>query len=356
MATAGPDESAMTEPPQPGPRYAFEEPIAFADPTEIARGVYWLRMPLPFALDHINLWLIDAGPSWLLIDTGLNTGTTRRHWETLLRGPIGDKPIGRILCTHFHPDHAGLAGWLGERTRADLMMTRQEWLMGRLLTSDASAATEAHNTEFYRRTGLDVSDGGENPVSVRSFAAVTSPFPRDFVRIVDGGAIEAGTANWRVMVGKGHAPEHACLYSTRHNVLISGDQVLPKITTNISVSPFEPDGNPLAEFLGSLDLFASLPDDVLVLPSHGIPFRGLHDRIGSLRRHHDERLQALATDLKPGMCVAEAATILFPHVDDPVDLRFAAGETAAHLNHLAAGGALGRRTAVDGVWRFEPLR
>ncbi|MBM3518528.1 MAG: MBL fold metallo-hydrolase, partial [Alphaproteobacteria bacterium] len=319
-------------------------------------GVQWLRLPLPFArLDHINVWLLADGDGLTLVDTGIRSRTSQAVWEEILAGPLAGQHITRLIVTHFHPDHCGLAGWLAERFGVRLWMPRTEWLMARTLTLDAANSVPDEVLAFYHRLGF-------TPDMLAAFRAagysqyrrgVHEP-PRSYRRIQDGEDIAIGDQLWRVIVGRGHAPEHACLYCGAHGVLIGGDQVLATITPHIGVYANEPDGDPLGEYLDSLAVFRPLPQDTLVLPSHLLPYRGLHTRLDQLRAHHDDRLRFLLAALTAPRTAVDLVPALFGRkLQEPADWYFAVGETLSHLNRLAATAAAVRATDTAGVWRWH---
>jgi len=333
--------------------YAVKAPPPFGQPTPVAPGVHWLRMPLPFKLDHVNLWLIDDGEGWTLVDTGIADRPTKELWQGVFRDFLRSAPARRLIVTHFHPDHTGLAGWLMDQLGSRLWMTRQEWLTARLLSLDNSEETGRSLLNFFRLAGLD-GDRIDNAGLLNfNYTRRVSPLPRHFRAIGDGEEIEIGGRVWRVIIGRGHAPEHACLYSPSLGILISGDQILPRISTNVSVSPAEPDGNPLADFLASLRSLAELPESTLVLPSHGLPFRGHRARVGDLLAHHEDRLDQLRTRMVGAMTAVEALPLLFERALDSHELRFAIGETLAHLTYLVRSGEIDRELSAEEPWRFR---
>lgn len=340
--------------------YPFADTLpAPASRLEVAPGVYWLRMPLPFALDHINLWLVRdvfrGRDGWTVIDCGVATDTIRGHWETLFADGLDGLPIVRVLCTHTHPDHVGLAGWLTDRFDAPLWMTLGEYTMGRILSVEMPGSDPLARVRHYRRHGL-----GEGPMldalgaRARShFPSLVPSMPQSFRRIRDGESIRIGERDWRVIVGHGHSPEHAALWSAADRLLVSGDMVLPRISTNVSVFELEPEADSLTAYLDSLGRFEPLPDDALVLPSHGRPFRGLHRRIAQLRAHHDERLALVRTACaERPRHAAETVPIVFGREFDAHQMMFALGESLAHLHALWYDGTLARETGEDGVIRF----
>ena len=326
---------------------------------EVAPGVHWLRMPLPFALDHINLWLLRDSfrgrDGWTAIDCGAATDETRALWERLFAEGLDGLPVVRVLCTHMHPDHVGLARMLTDRFDAPLWMTRGEYCTGRILSVRMPGSDPDAGVRHYRRHGIP--DGPQLELlgqRVRGhFPALVPSMPQSYRRIIDGETIRIGARTWRVIEGTGHSPEHAALHCEDGALLISGDMVLPRISTNVSVFDLEPEADALSWYLASLHRFEPLPADTLVLPSHGRPFRGLHRRIEQLREHHDERLAVvLAACRERPRHAAEVVPILFGREFDAHQTMFALGKSLAHLHHLWYAGTLQRTVGDDGVIRF----
>jgi glyoxylase-like metal-dependent hydrolase (beta-lactamase superfamily II) len=336
------------------PVYPFET-IGFGDHMEVHPGIHWVRMPLPFALNHVNLWLIEDGEGWTVVDTGYNTEETRDFWDKALARILRGRPITRIIVTHFHPDHLGLAGWFAEKWRAMLWMTYAEWLQAHLGASNSVTHDMDRWVDFFIQNGLDEVRGASYRASRTDFGQIMAPIPVTLHRISDNDVFTINGHAWRVITGGGHSPNHACLYCPALNVLISGDQVLPRITTNISLWFTEPDGDPLRLFLTSFDKFRSLPEDVLVLPSHNRPFRGLFPRFDALRAHHAERLDHVVAACANARTAAEIIPQLFNRPLDDHQLGFAMGESLSHLNYLVNEGRLRRFHGSDGKIRYERL-
>lgn len=325
--------------------------------TEVADGILWVRMPIPIpGLDYINLWLLADGDGWTIVDTGLATDTIRDAWEAVFATHLDGRPVSRVICTHFHPDHLGQAGWLTGRWDVDLWMTLGEWSFGRMLYLDAKAELPADVVAFYRRAGFDAAlIEAYKARGYNHFQKAVSEIPRSYRRIVDGERIVIGGHEWQVIIGRGHSPEHACLYCADRKLLISGDQVLPNISPHIGVYPGEPDANPLGYYLDSLPRFKPLPEDVLVLPAHNDPFFGLHERLDALAHHHDTRLEALlAACAEP-----QTAVTVLPHIFrrklEGANVVLATGEGMAHLHYLMARGLIGRELDDDGVYRYRTI-
>ncbi len=318
----------------------------------VAPGVLWLRMPLPFALDHINLWLLEDGPGWTIVDTGYAMPQTRAAWEQIFAEQLGGRPVVRIIATHFHPDHIGLAGWLAERWQAPLWTTEKEWLHARVM-SLGNTDFAPQRRDFARRAGLDAASSELFAEHQASYRRGVPSVPPSFHRIADMTGVAIGGRDWRVVVGEGHAPELACLYCAEIGVLISSDQVLPRISPNVSVQPHEPDGDPLARFLASLvKLRAAVPPETFVLPSHNLPFYGLHARIDALGDHHRARCAEILAACRRPHSAVDLLPLLFRRPLDRHQTAFALGEALAHLHYLAELGALEREFGDDRVDRF----
>ena len=263
---------------------------------EVAPGVNWLRMPLPFALNHINLWLLDDGDGWTIVDTGLASDETRQLWEQIFDDCLDGRPVTRVIVTHMHPDHVGLAGWLTERWNVDLWMSRSEYMMCRMLVADTGQPAPAEGIDFYRAAGFDTPSIEHYQEVFGQFGSMVEALPQSFHRLHDGDRLTISGHEWHILVGSGHSPEHAFLLCPELEVLISGDQILPRISSNVSVWPTEPSANPLQDWIDSChDLIHQVPADVLVLPAHGDPFRRANTRLAQLIRHHEESLEALQT-------------------------------------------------------------
>ncbi len=314
----------------------------------IADGVGWTRLPVPGPLNHINIWVLEDGDGVALVDTGLAIPSSRAAWEALFAGPLAGRTVTRVIVTHFHPDHIGLAGWLTQRFGVRLWMTRGEWLFARMLAADFRDAPPVDQLAYWRAAGWS-----EEAITAEAangwgrFASAVSPVPVSFIRMEDGDTIRIGARDWRVVTGSGHSPEHACLVDEAGKLMIAGDQVLPRITSNVSLSLSEPEADPLGDWLASIVKLGTLPDDLLVLPAHGEPFTGLHARLDRLADGHRDRLDALHAHLAEPRRAVDCFGILFARaVGDHVGL--ATGEALAHLRHLEAEGRAVREVR-DGV-------
>ncbi|BDI03413.1 MBL fold metallo-hydrolase [Sphaerotilus microaerophilus] len=333
---------------------------------EVAPGVRWLSMKLPFALDHINLWLLrdelDGRAGWTIVDCGITTESTREAWEQVFASAeLEGLPVLRVIVTHMHPDHLGLAHWLCERWSTPeqpcrLWISATDWNAGRMASQTTTGFGGDAAAAFFCGHGL-VDPEAVARVRSRSnyYATMVPQVPAQFRRLMDGQALRIGVHEWRCWAGHGHSPEHISLHCEALGLLISGDMVLPRISTNISVIDLEPEGNPLPLYLASLERLRALPAGTFVLPSHGKPFTGLHARIDQLVAHHDERLaEVVALCAQAPASAADVLPVMFKRVLDLHQTTFAMGEAVAHLNALWLGGQLRRERGADGIWRFAP--
>jgi glyoxylase-like metal-dependent hydrolase (beta-lactamase superfamily II) len=327
---------------------------------DIAPGVRWVRQPLPFALDHINLWLLrdrfEGRDGWTVIDCGIASATAQDQWRRVIADELDGLPIVRIVCTHMHPDHLGNAAWL-QRAMPEpvppLWMTLGEYAMGRVLQAALPGTDGPGIVAHYRAHGL-VDEAAIASLGERTgyFQKLVPDMPVTFRRIADGETIAIGGRGWRVITGFGHSPEHASLYAEEIGVLISGDMLLRKISSNVSVHAIEPEANPVQQFVDSIDRFAPLPEGTRVLPSHGRPFERMHRRIEQLHEHHDARLAEVLAACATPQTAADIVPVMFRRPLDSHQLFFAFGEALAHLHALWYRGALVREHGGDGVYRF----
>jgi glyoxylase-like metal-dependent hydrolase (beta-lactamase superfamily II) len=331
--------------------YPFLSTPAPGEALDVAPGVQWLRMRLPMAgLNHINVWGLADGEGWTLVDTGMQTADTSADWQSALAGAFQGRPVARVICTHMHPDHVGMAGWLTRQHRCRLWMTRLEYVICRMLVADTGREAPADGVRFYRSAGWDEAALEHYQARFGGFGRAVHALPDSYRRIVDGEALDVGGQTWRAVVGRGHSPEHLCLYAPELKVLISGDQVLPRITSNVSVFPTEPEADPLSEWLESLaSIKGRVPDDVLVLPSHNEPFRGLHARLDALIKGHEERLARVHGELAQSKRAVDVFSALFRRRVGIDMLGFATGESIAHLNCLIGRGLAVREVDASGI-------
>jgi len=334
-----------------------------AQAVSVADGVRWIRMPLPFQLDHINLWLLrdefNGKQGWTVVDCGVSRDEVKQLWEEVFEQALEGLPILRVIVTHMHPDHMGLAYWLCERWQAPLWTTMTEFMTARLWSrppdGDNAAGGVAGQSavEHFARHGLqDESMKEQIRQRARYYPSHVPDVPAQYRRLMDNDRVVIGGREWRVIVGYGHSPEHASLYCDTLHVLISGDMLLPRISTNVSVFDYEPEANPLPLYLKSLKRFDNLPEDTLVLPSHGRPFRGMHERIAQQHAHHADRLEEVLMSCRLPASAAEIVPIMFKRQLDAHQLSFALGEALAHLHALYFEGKLTRQLDDDGIYRF----
>jgi len=330
---------------------------------EVAPGVRWIRMALPFALDHINLWLLrdelDGREGWTVIDCCITRDEAKAQWEQVFASSLEGLPILRVLVTHMHPDHIGLAHWLCERWSTPehpcrLWISATDYNVARMASQSTIGFGGEAAAEFFRSHGLADPDALDK-IRARSsyYPGMVPAVPRTFRRMQDGDVLRIGGRPWECISGYGHAPEHIALYCPELRLLVSGDMVLPRISTNISVYDIEPESDPLRQFLQSIDKFRRLPADTLVLPSHGKPFTGLHRRIDQLHEHHRDRLaEVLEACSGRGCTAADMLPVLFRRTLDLHQTTFAMGEAVAHLHALWFEGKLRRTRDAENVWRF----
>ena len=330
---------------------------------EVAPGLRWVRMSLPFALDHINLWLlrdeIDGRSGWTIVDCGITNDTTRCAWESVFQHELEGLPVLRVIVTHMHPDHIGLAHWLTERWQCRLWISATDYNAARLSSRSTTGYGGEAAAAFFASHGLTDPDSVEK-VRMRSnyYATMVPQVPAQFRRLLHGQVVRIGLdarpSAWQCISGYGHAPEHISLYNAALGVLISGDMLLPRISTNVSVFDVEPEANPLPLFLASIEQLRELPEDTLVLPSHGRPFRGARERVDQLKAHHAERFaEVMQACPQAPHSAADILPIMFKRELDLHQTTFAIGEAIAHLHALWMEGRLRRELGTDGVYRFS---
>jgi glyoxylase-like metal-dependent hydrolase (beta-lactamase superfamily II) len=328
--------------------YPFPEVPAPGTTVEVAPGIHWLSMPLPFQLDHINLWLLQDGEGWTIVDTGIGNRGTRDLWDKILE----NRKINRVVVTHYHPDHAGNAAWLCERHGVELWMTQGEYLTAHAVRGSSAGYTTDAVLAVFRRNGLEPQQVAKMSGRNNRYAELVPEFPLSYRRIIEGDEIVIGRHRWRAIVGHGHAPEHLSLHCEELNTVIAGDMLLSTISTNVSVWSIDPQGDPLRLFLDSVARYRALPADVLVLPSHGKPFRGAHQRVEQLERHHQAHFSRLLESLSTPKSAAELLAVLFRRPLDAHQMFFAMGEAIAHLHYLYYAGRARRALGDDGIIRY----
>ncbi|MFN3953652.1 MAG: MBL fold metallo-hydrolase [Pararhodobacter sp.] len=338
-----------------GIRYPVESPPAPGEAHELAPGVLWLRMPLPMALDHVNVYALDDDDGWTIIDTGFDTVRTRAIWQSCLDGPLAGKPVRRVLATHHHPDHIGLAGWFQNEHGAELLTTRTAWLFARMLTLDVQVQAVPELVEFWRGAGM-APEMLERRASERpfNFADVVAAMPLGYRRIIEGEVLALAGRRWVVRMGNGHAPEHATLWSLDDELIIGGDQLLPGISANLGVYATEPDADPVGEWLEACERFEPLArSGHLVLPGHKLPFTGLPLRLRQMIDNHHGALARLRAHLDQPRRATECFAPLFKREIGEGTYGLALVEAVAHLNHLLRLGRIRRWRGADGAWIWQ---
>lgn len=326
------------------------------EPGELQRvceGVHWLRMKLPFALNHINLWLLEDNDGWTIIDCGIANEETRYAWESIFSRYLQGKPITRVIATHCHPDHLGLADWLCQRWNAPLWMSAAEYSFGRMMQAGLNGAEGLSAVAHFQRHGVnDAALIAQLLKRKNYYPSLVPSIPNAFVRMQENQSVRIGAHQWRVVTGFGHSPEHVSLYCDALTCLIAGDMLLPRISTNVSVWAIEPLSNPVQQFLDSIKRYLELPSSTLILPSHGRPFCGAHCRIQQLIDHHSARLAEIQQACVTAQSANDIVPIMFPRELDTHQLTFALGEALAHLHFLWYSGKVTRQESEDGIYRF----
>ena len=338
-----------------GLNYPWEAPPEHGVPIEVAEGVLWFRLPLPMKLDHVNVYALDEGDSWTVIDTGFASKKCKAIWQGMMDGPLGGKPISRVVVTHHHPDHIGLAGWLKSDFGAELVTTRTAWLTARMLTLDVQEVPNAETFAFYKLSGMDAElyakRATERPFN---FADIVAPIPLGYTRIQEGEQIKMGGRTWDIHMGNGHAPEHATFWSQDDNLVLAGDQILSSISPNVGVYATEPMADPIGEWLEACErLNLLVQDDHLVLGGHKLPFTGLPQRMRQLIENHHSALKRLEKYIEPPKSASECFSCLFKRPIGEGEYGLALVESVAHLSHLYQTGLATRELRSDGAWVYQ---
>lgn len=344
-----------TEPAERLIRYPHERPPEEGQATEVAPGVLWFRLPLPMALDHVNVFALDDGDGWTLVDSGLMSRRGKARWEALMAGPLGGRPVRRVVVTHHHPDHVGLAGWFQAEHGAELLATRTAWLFARMLTLDAQPLPTPEAIAFWRSAGMDpailAARSAERPFN---FADMVAPLPLGFTRLEEGGTLRAGGRDWDIRLGQGHAPDHVTLWSRDDSLVIGGDQLLPSISPNLGVYPTEPMADPVADWLQACARLADFArEDHLVLPGHKLPYTGLPTRLAQLAENHIGALDRLRAHLSEPASAADCFAPLYKREIGAGEYGLALAEAVAHVNHLHLRGDVTREMREDGAWIYR---
>lgn len=335
-------------------RFPFPEPPPPGEAIEISPGILWIRVPLPFRLNHINVYLIDDGDGWAVLDTGIANKATRDLWEALLTGHLSGRKLTRLIVSHYHPDHIGLAGWLCERFSIPLLTTQTSYLQCLNISLSPGALDNKAYHDFYLRNGLQSQTAALVTTQGHGYLKMVSPLPPIFQRIVAGDTLKIGGRTFEVLTSDGHAPEQAMLYCAEDKLFFGADQVLEKISPNVSVWAVDPHGDPLGLYLRSLrELKACLPADVLVLAGHQMPFVGLPTRADELAAHHEKRCATLSTACRDPKSAAELLPYIFTRPLDPHEMSFAFSEVLAHVNYMLRQGRLKWAEPKNGIERVK---
>lgn len=332
--------------------FPYTEPPKRSGLVDISPEIKWLRMPMPYDLDHVNIYLVRVDAGWLIIDSGIDSTETRSIWEEIFTGPLSDSRFVGMYCTHFHIDHMGLAGYLADRWRIPLLTSYEEYFSLRGWPTGFSEVPWQHE-DFFKRAGFPT-ELMEQVLAMFRFSSKMSPVPPSFTRLRNNRSLPVGGGDWQIKIGRGHSPEHCLLYSPEKKILISGDQLLPTISTNISVSAVNPDDDPLSDWFDSLEMLNGLDDDILVLPGHGLPFRGIRARVTKLRNHHERRF-ATIMEACSGQTLSgyELVNVMYPYQLSEFDLQLALGECLAHVRYLHTRGHLSGGLNEQGGFTYQ---
>ena len=335
----------------------WEKPPGHGEALKVAEGLYWIRMPLPMKLDHVNVYVLDDGDGWTLIDTGMGSRKTKGIWEVLLAGPLSGKLVKRVILTHHHPDHVGLAGWFQNNHRVELWATRTTYLMARMLTLDVQETPPPETLTFWQRAGMDPEILSERASGKWfNFADKVSPISLGYKRIVQDDVLSMGGRDWTVHIGNGHAPEHATFWSHTDNLVIAGDQIISSISPNLGVFATEPEADPVGEWLESCERLSQLANSRhVVFSGHKMPFSGLPFRLKQLIDNHHSALERLLPFLESPRSAVECFQPLFKRRIGEEEYGLALVESIGHLNHLFKQGKVLRTSDQDGVYRFQQV-
>mmetsp|Transcript_29398 Transcript_29398/g.57412 ORF Transcript_29398/g.57412 Transcript_29398/m.57412 type:complete len:349 (+) Transcript_29398:1783-2829(+) len=345
----------MTPQAPTGLRYPWPDPPEHGKAIEVAQGVLWFRLPLPMKLDHVNVYALDEGDGWTVVDTGFDSQKSRGIWRAMMDGPLAGKPIRRVVVTHHHPDHVGLAGWLQSSFGAELVTTRTAWLFARMLTLDVQETPVAETLAYWRSAGMDPAifdkRAAERPFN---FGDIVAPMPLGFTRIQQGQTITMGGRVWDIHMGNGHAPEHATFWSRDDHLVISGDQILSSISPNVGVYATEPMADPIGDWLEACERLRPLArEDHLVLGGHKLPFTGLPTRMRQLIDNHHGALARLVDYIETPKAASECFAPLFKRSIGEGEYGLALVEAVAHLSHLYQEGKATRTLREDGAWLYQ---
>ena len=335
-------------------QYMLDQTPETGKPLRVEEDLYLLRLPLPFALDHVNVWLLEGETSWTIIDSGLGSKDCLTIWESLLSGFLKSKPVDKLILTHYHPDHVGLSGDLVERTGASVYMSRTEWLTANMLFHDGGSELNSAMLRLFHQHGLPDSLNQQMLKTKNIFASRCSSLPASYRRIQHGDMLNICGSKWQCRLGQGHSPEHIALYNKHRKILIAGDHILPKITPNIPMPVQEVSANPIDDYIKSLKTYTDIEDDVLVLPSHRLPFKGVGIRIEQLILHHHQRLATLYEACVTPVTVYDILPVLFRRELDINQMKFAMLEALSHMRYLQCEGKL-EQSHANGIYCYQQV-
>jgi glyoxylase-like metal-dependent hydrolase (beta-lactamase superfamily II) len=299
----------------------------------VAEGVYQLKLPVPFPLRFVSVYLVEGKDGWTLIDSGYDYPPTYEAWERGAEGAGCDleRDVARILVTHFHPDHLGGARWLQERSGAPVCMLEAEIPFSRRLWGDPGGRKTF--TEHLIQNGMPPQMAEPAAAEIRSGL----PLPEEMLPLRAGVRFTLGSGVARVIHAPGHADNQFVLHDEARGILYAADHLLLEITPNVGLWP-ESEPRPLARYVKSLDELRGLNAD-LVLPGHGPVFHDLAGRIEELVIHHAERLDVMRAVLRDDPRTPyEVSRTVFRGAVTVRQRCFALAETLAHLDHLALEG------------------
>lgn len=332
--------------------FPFDTPPGHNEVVDITPAVKWLRSPLPLSLDHINCYLIKDGDGWCVVDTGMNAKATRDHWLGIIETHLDNAPITKVIVTHQHPDHVGLAGWLCKNHRAKLLMSEQEYLCSRVYMNHGQADDYWEVEQFFRRSAMS-QHTLEGLATSNNFYDSVYTLPSSYHELKDGCPVQIGEHLWEPIITRGHAQAHVSLYCKHLDLYLSGDQVLPRITSNVSVISSAPESSPLTDWYEAHDIVEQrVPDSVLILPAHEMPFFGLHHRLQDVIAHHEERLERVLEICESPRNAQAITQALFEKEFDPFQNYLAVGECLAHIHRLMEQGKV-TRTLHDDVYLYQ---
>ena len=338
-----------------GIHFPWDLPPNDGETVEVAKGLHWIRLPLPMKIDHVNVYALDDGDGWSIVDTGIASGRTKAIWERLLSGPLSGKPVKNLIITHHHPDHIGLVGWFMKEHGAKLLATRTSYLMGRMLSLDVQKSLPSETLNFWRCSGMETEKIEKRSTQMSfNFSELVEPIPLGYLRLQEGDMIRMGGRDWKVRIGNGHAAEHATFWSDSDNLVIAGDQIISSISPNLGVFVAEPEADTVSEWLEACERFLTYArPEHKVFSGHKLPFTGLQFRLRQLIENHHSAVARLLMFLSSKKMASECFSPLFKRKIEEGEYYLALVESVAHLNHLYAAGKVSRVLSDKGAYLYE---